>query len=333
MNRMRRFASITALVLTTGTLAAQTPASLQKAAESITKEDVARHVGLIADDSMQGRGTPSRGLELTAQYVAEQFQKLGLKPGGDNGSWIQRFPLPRDSSVTAPNTVSILEGSDPKLKNEYVVFVAHMDHLGARGKPGQADSIYNGADDNASGTAGVIELAKAFSRSGVRPRRSMIFLTVGGEERGLLGSRHFVEHPPVPFQQIVATIDLDMIGRNWADSVMVLGLQESELGAIVSRVEAAHPQLRMASVPLKWRGGSDHIPFAERGVPVLVFSSYLHKDYHQYSDSPEKIDAEKTARLLHLVFYVGQEVANVDRKPQWDSASYTKHAKRANPIE
>src|SRR6185369_15630463 len=119
---------------------------------------------------------------------------------GDSGTWFQRYPLPGDKSATAPNTVGILEGSDPKLKEEYVVFSAHMDHIGI--SSGETDSINNGADDDGSGTTAVIELAEAFSRSGARPKRSVIFLTVSGEEKGLWGSAYFAKHPPVPLKQI-----------------------------------------------------------------------------------------------------------------------------------
>ena len=133
------------------------------------------------------------------------------------------------SSLAAPNSVGILEGTDPKLKNEYVVFSAHMDHIGVT--RGQRDSINNGADDDASGTVGVIELAEAFSQPGARPKRSLIFLTVSGEEKGLWGSDYFSNNPPVPVKQIVADINIDMIGRNWPDTIVAIGKEHSDLGS------------------------------------------------------------------------------------------------------
>ncbi len=145
------------------------------------------------------------------------------------------------SSLTAPNTVGILEGTDPRLKNEYVVYSAHMDHVGIT--PGQPDSINNGADDDASGTAGVLELAEAFSRPGARPKRSLIFLTVSGEEKGLWGSDYFANNPPVPVKQLVAGINIDMIGRNWPDTIVAIGKEHSDLGTTLNRVNAAHPEL------------------------------------------------------------------------------------------
>ena len=183
------------------------------------------------------------------------------------------------SSLTAPNTVGILEGSDPALKREYLVFSAHMDHIGVT--PGLPDSVNNGADDDASGTTGVIELAEAFSRPGARPRRSIIFLTVSGEEKGLWGSRYFSEHPPVPVDRIVADLNIDMIGRNWPDTIVAIGKEHSDLGATLERVNRAHPELGMTAIDDQWPEErfyfrSDHYNFARKGVPILFFFNGVH---------------------------------------------------------
>jgi hypothetical protein len=140
------------------------------------------------------------------------------------------------SRTTAPNTVGILEGSDPRLKNEYLVYSAHMDHVGIAGqsagcRPLGADSICNGADDDASGTVAVIEAAEAFAHLKTRPKRSIIFLTVSGEEHGLWGSEYFAAHPPVPVSGLVANLNLDMVGRNWRDTIVAIGKEHSDLGA------------------------------------------------------------------------------------------------------
>jgi Zn-dependent M28 family amino/carboxypeptidase len=256
---------------------------------------------------------------MTARYIADQFRKFGLKPGGDSGTWFQRFPLLSDSTKTGPNTVGIIEGSDPKLKEEYIVFVAHMDAKGV--VSGQApDSVRNGADDNASGTAGIIELAEAFSQPGARPRRSLIFLAAGGEEKGLLGSRHFVEHPPVRREQIVTALNFDMIGR-LQDSVLVLGSGVGD-GALLKRLASEHPELQLpvASGGTVLRPGtpasSDYGSFANKEIPFIHFNTGGHADYHQVTDSPEKINVDAEARILRVAFYVGQEVANVAQRPK-----------------
>jgi len=230
-------------------------------------------------------------------------------------------------SASAPNTIGLLEGTDPKLKHEYLVFSAHMDHIGiSRGQP---DSINNGADDDGSGTAGVIELAEAFTRRGARPKRSMIFLTVSGEEKGLYGSSFFTANPTVPIADIVADLNMDMIGRNWKDTIVAIGKEQSDLGVTLNRIAAAHPELHMTPIDDRWPDEnfyfrSDHYNFARRGVPILFFFNGVHADYHRPSDSPDKIDSEKESRILQLLFYLGQEVADAPARPKWDAESYAK---------
>ena len=494
------------LVCSVPSLALAQNGALKRAAETITEADVARRIGLIAHDSMGGRATGSPGLLKTARWVAGEFRRFGLKPGGDSGTYLQSYEItrksvvaarstvsfteadgqagvkvslaegaawvggatgatargrvviiggaldpaglkpdavkdrmvvlllpaggtpPRDlntllgglsnagaagivivtssdslfgrfkagsgraalavgdgprmpavamlesaivaqvpeaadqfaqlrqspamvvapydtwdgtialqdstiSSLSSQNTVGILEGADPALRNEYLVFSAHMDHVGTTGRPMAAcraqgaDSICNGADDDASGTVGVVELAEALSRPDARPKRSMIFLTVSGEEQGLWGSDWFADHPAVPLDRIVANINLDMIGRNWPDTIAVIGKEHSDLGATLNRVNAAHPELRMTAVDDLWPQErfyfrSDHFNFARKGVPILFFFNGVHPDYHRPSDSPEKIDAEKEARILRLIYYLGQEVANAPERPKWVPESY-----------
>jgi hypothetical protein len=325
------------LAVPAGGLPAQQAAALKKAAETITSADVMRRIQVIAADSMMGRAAPSRGLELTAHYVADQFKRFGLKPGGDNGGWIQRYlsvntydlHVPRPE---VPNVAGILEGSDPQLKHEYIVMFAHMDHLGTGG--GGPDTIFNGADDNASGTAGILELAEAFRQPGMRPRRSLLFLTVSAQERRAGYSMdRFVEHlrkyRGVQFPQLVANFNFEMIGRWLSDTVLVIGLAYSDLGATFARVQASHPELRLAAmpnpVPARLHDGADHRDFlTSRGVPVLKFGgpNAGSRDYHMVTDSPEKIEAERAARILRLAFYVVHEVANAEGRPQWDPESY-----------
>ncbi len=498
---MRTASLLVLAALTPAVLAAQYDPSLASAVASITPDDVAHRVGVLAHDSMRGRDTPSPELDQAAAYVGAEFRRFGLTPGGDDGSFIQQYtvrtvrpdlsksavqaegespwfvgtdvarwrgftgpqgvtgpamvvsgmpdeadelaqldlegtvviwvvpmafgarlgrehfrafialrrlepaalilvtrvseqdfqqrmrqgvrrsqrfgsdpvtpvvqvqdptigrvlsrrgfdlrdarratdapleitPLPKLKlsvtlaetvlhEVSAPNTVGILEGSDPVLQDEYLVFSAHMDHEGV-GRPVRGDSIYNGADDNASGTVAIVELAEAFALMQPRPRRSIIFLTVSGEEKGLWGSEAFVASPPVPLEQMVANINADMVGRNWTDTISVIGKEHSDLGATLHRVADAHPELNMTPVDDLWPREnfyfrSDHIHFARRGVPILFFFNGTHEDYHRPSDEPEKIDAEKESRIVKLMFYLGLELANADARPQWDPQSY-----------
>jgi len=256
----------------------------------------------------------------------DRIRDAGQVVGQDVPSLAVKLDL-RDSvlsKTTAPNTIGVLEGADPKLRSEYLVYSAHMDHIGIT--PGQRDSINNGADDDGSGTTGVMELAEAFSRPGVRPARSILFITVSGEEKGLWGSRYFSEHPTVPLDHIVADLNIDMIGRNWRDTIVAIGKEHSDLGATLNRVNAAHPELDMTAIDDRWPEErfyfrSDHYNFARKGVPILFFFNGVHPDYHEVTDSPDKIDGEKESRILRLLFYLGQEVANAPKRPEWNPES------------
>lgn len=232
---------------------------------------------------------------------------------------------------SAPNVIGVLEGSDPQLRHEYLFFTSHMDHVGVAGMGNGctargADSICNGADDDASGTAGVVELAEAFSRMNPRPRRSMVFMAVSGEERGLWGSEHYANHPTLPLGNTVANINLDMIGRNWSDTISVIGKEHSTLGETANRVNREHPELRMSLVDDLWPGErfyfrSDHYNFARKGVPILFFFNGVHPQYHQVNDTVDLIDAEKATRIVRMIFYIGLDVANSTERPQWNPQS------------
>ena len=223
------------------------------------------------------------------------------------------------------NVVGVLEGSDPALRHEAVVFTGHIDHVGSipgRCRPSEvlpADSICNGADDNASGTVGVIELAEAFAALQPRPARTLVFAAVTAEERGLCGSRYYVEHPVIPIDRTVAELNLDMIARNPPDTVGFVGRDYTSLGSVVDRVLAAHPALGLVAAEHEGRyGASDHYPFAERGVPALFFFSGEHDDLHTAADNPARANAEQAARIVRVAFLTGLDVANAADRPVWD---------------
>ncbi len=249
----------------------------------------------------------------------------------DGGAWPDGWSAEMESTAlireeSAMNTIGWIEGSDPDLKREYVIFTAHMDHVGV-GRAVDGDSIYNGADDDASGTAVVMELAEAFAKMQPAPRRSMVFMTVSGEEKGLLGSQWYSEHPIFPLEQTVANLNMDMVGRNWQDTIAAIGKDESSLGPLVERVAAEHPELDMVVIDDQWPNEnfyfrSDHYNFARKGVPILFFFNGTHDDYHRPSDQPEKIEYDKTARLAKLLYYLGLQVANSDGRPEWVPEAY-----------
>jgi len=232
------------------------------------------------------------------------------------------LPVETVEASRAPNVVAMIPGSDPQLRNEYVVLSAHMDHVGV-GQAVNGDSIFNGADDDASGTTGILEVAEAFARLGQRPKRTIVFLHVSGEEKGLIGSQWYSDHPTLPLERIVANVNVDMIGRNASDSVVVIGKDYSTLGGVANRLAAAHPELGLTLADDIWPEErfffrSDHFNFARKEVPAIFFFSGVHPDYHRPSDEVERLDTDKAARIARMVFYIANDVANDPQRPRWD---------------
>jgi Zn-dependent M28 family amino/carboxypeptidase len=276
---------------------------------------------------------PEAEASLTASRTAAEVQVIPA------AGWTATATMAysRDERTEVPNVVGIVRGTDPALRGEYVAISAHFDHVGSRCRGvTPADSICNGADDNGSGTAGLLELAEAFANPAARPRRSIIFVAVSGEERGLWGSEYFAKHPTVPIENVVADINMDHLGRNWRDSIVVIGREHSDLGATVDQVAAANRGLGVGVLPDQWPAEriyyrSDHYNFARNGVPILFFTNGFHADYHAVTDSPDKIDAEKEARVVRLIFQTVLAVANRTQRPQWNPES-ERHIVRRRPI-
>lgn len=261
-------------------------------------------------------------LEKPVALVRASALPDGLEPGGDAaGDW--SIEIATDATLgtdRAPNVVGWVEGTDPELKTEYVVVTAHLDHLGV-GDPVEGDSIYNGADDDGSGLAAVVELAEAFAAAPAR--RSVVFMAVSGEEKGLYGSRWYAEHPVFPLERTVANVNIDMIGRNWRDTVVAVGAELSSLGETARRVAAERRELEVAVVGDRWPEQnyfqrSDHYHFARRGVPALFFFSGTHEHYHEPGDEADELDYHKTARIVRLIHHFVREVADESQPPAWD---------------
>ena len=288
-------------------------------AETITASDMRRWIERLADDSMRGRATPSPEIEQAATTIAAYLRRLGLRPGFPGDRYILHYPAPpTDSTATdsAPIVAAVLPGRDPALSAQYVAFVAHLDGLGVGPEIG-GDSIYNGADDNASGVAAVLEIAEAFVGTDPLPRRSLLFLLVSGEELKYWGSLWYVDHPSVPLADIAGLENLDMIGRNGRDTVRVGGRDLTTMGWTFSAALEAHPELGFTVVAPSPQSGSDFVPFWVMGVPWLHFFTGLHADFHKPSDEPSRVDADKAARVARLAFHTALMVSNADARPIW----------------
>lgn len=319
---LREFTLITAFFLLTSCASNTKAISIGP----LDVQSISNRIYQLADDSMRGRYTPSPELERTAWIIATHFKNLDLESGVPDNSYIQRYEIPGENKLTAPNVIGILRGTDPKLKNEYVVFSAHMDHVGV-GNAVNGDVIYNGADDNASGTSAVMEIAKAISGLRLKPKRSMIFLLVSGEEEGLWGSAWFAKNPIVPLNSIVANLNVDMIGRNQSDRIVAIGKSFSSLGNTVEKIAHKNPDLGLKVIDDPWPEESlfyrsDHYNFAVKGIPILFFFNGIHEDYHMPSDEADKINFEYIARVARLVALTGFNVANTEERPKWDKKAY-----------
>lgn len=221
------------------------------------------------------------------------------------------------------NVIGLVKGTDPKLANEYVLFSGHQDHDGTRYSV-NGDSIWNGADDNATVSAALLATARAFVRHPAP--RPILFVWHGAEERGLLGSRWYVNHPTVPHSQIIAVLNADMIGRNDPDSAALLGVQpphrnSNALADAALRVNAQLTKFKLDTIwdrpthPEGWYFRSDHLPYARVGIPAIEFSTLLHPDYHTPRDEPSRIDIPKLTKMTQWMYATGWVIATAPVRP------------------
>jgi hypothetical protein len=289
---------------------------------SITSDDLRRHAERLADDTLEGREAGSRGGQAAGHYLGREFQRHHLAGGAGSRSYYQVF------GSQYRNILGLLEGGDPKLKNEVILVGAHYDHVGygnAQNSYGPTGYIHNGADDNASGVAGLLELVEAFSRLETPPKRSILFAFWDGEEKGLLGSEHWVTHATVPLERVGLAINLDMIGRLQRNRLETFGIRSTYgLRRLISMSNAVTD----LSFDFSWtmREDSDHYSFYKRGLPVLMLHTGLHSDYHRPSDDVEKLDFAGMERVVRLLFGTVYALADEPRLYGFRSASRGENA-------
>ncbi|MEK6281217.1 MAG: M20/M25/M40 family metallo-hydrolase [Acidobacteriota bacterium] len=243
-----------------------------------------------------------------------------------------------DIAATTQNVVAVFEGSDPVLKNEYVALGAHYDHV--VGAPVNGDAIYNGADDDGSGTTALLAIAEALAKASIRPKRSVLFVWHAGEEKGLWGSRYFTEFPTIPLEKIVTQINIDMIGRSKKEGdinprnrglsgpneIYVIGskMMSTELGELTESVNKQYLNITYdfryddPADPNRFFFRSDHINYARKGIPIVFFFDGEHEDYHRPGDSPDKIDYQKMEKLTRTIYMTLWEIANRAARPKVD---------------
>ncbi len=308
----------------------------------------------LADPKMRGEG-PHFSASINPAQADKWFADSGhtiaeLLAIADKNEPLPKFPLKVTvhakvevirTKISSPNVIGVLPGSDPKLKSEYVVISAHLDHVGV-GLPINGDTIYNGAMDNASGVASLIEIAKHLKAAGIHPRRSLLFAAVTAEEKGDLGSEYFAHHPTVPEKQIVADLNMDMFLPLFRLQYLeVQGLDESTLGDDVRAVaETQHVIIQADKEPERNRFiRSDQYSFVKIGVPALafkfgwikgsdeekIFQDWIKTRYHAPSDDVDQpVDLPAAARFDHLLLLLATRVADADTRPTWKPTSFFK---------
>jgi Zn-dependent M28 family amino/carboxypeptidase len=290
--------------------------SVQPSPDNITK-----HITYLASDKMKGRGTGSKENEKAAKYVAKQFKKYALQPKGTEGYYqpftakVRRVVVP-DSLRETKNVIAFLDNGAPCT----VIIGAHFDHLGL-GKQGSSKAenpegqIHNGADDNASGVAGLLELARYFSQNKVKESCNFLFIAFGAEELGLLGSKHFVNNPTIPLNTINFMANMDMIGRYDANrGVGIGGYGTAKEWPEVFKDVKSDTKFFTDNAG---SGGSDHGSFYAKQIPVLFFHTGGHDDYHKPGDDPEKVNAIAEAGIL------GIEIQIIERALQQPKLTFS----------
>jgi hypothetical protein len=329
------------------------PTWILEAPFPVTAEEIAGHVEFLASDRMRGRGSGTAEEALAALYVASEFRKLGLAPAGANGSFEQPFSfahvVPQGTAEAAfrmemeesRNVLALLPGTHETLADEHLLIGAHLDGLGMR-----EGKLHPSADDNASGVAGLLAVARAWAKGSLRPRRSILFVAFGAEEAGMFGSGMYVNSPARPLERLVAMINLDMIGRaRFLDQrllqkgkklleipegpgVGVLGGRFSPELLSIGRAACAaddlpchapedFPDWIRKAVESFTAGRGDHAPFEEKRVPYLFFSTSESDDYHRPTDTLDKVDAGVIRRVAHAVWRTALAIDARDERPRF----------------
>jgi Zn-dependent M28 family amino/carboxypeptidase len=284
-----------------------------KAQCPITSEELKMHVSYLASDKMEGRYPGTAANTKVVNYISENFRQNGINPIKAN--YLQEFvaQLRRDSTkVKTWNVVGMIEGNDEYLKNEFIVLGAHYDHLGKLG-----EIIYNGADDNASGTAALLEISQKLGANRKFLKRSIIFIAFGAEEQGLLGSQYFTEHPLVPLEKIKLMVNIDMLGRLNNEKHVYIGgggtfpEGESMLKRLGEQTQIT-PIVHAGSV-----AGSDHVSFYKKNISVLGIHTGGHEQYHTPNDKVGLIKFDGEQKAANYIFDIIMEIASTNKNMEF----------------
>ena len=302
------------LLLTLVLLAVCVPLVAQdasKASKAITADSFHGHIKFLADPKLEGRLPGSEGAKKASDYIAEKLKSYGVEPKGDKDTYFQKATWKhRDKEYECRNVVGHIPGTDENLKDEIVIIVAHFDHVGkgAYGVQKQhRGKVCPGANDNASGTAGLLEVARAIMEGRLKLRRSVLLLAVTGEEAGLRGSKHYAAHPVFPLEKTMAVINLDQIG-GYGRGVAAMGVHMSPQfdEGLDEALKGEDIKVSRQRIP----GSGDNNSFNARYVPSLFFWTGYGDHYHSPTDTPENINKEKGAAICRVVLRLVAHLAD-----------------------
>lgn len=290
--------------------------ALKAAADTITDAELKRHIQFLASDTLQGREAGTHGGYAASSYIVDQLRKSGVAAAQRDGDYFQYF------HPNFRNILAMVPGSDEKLKDEYILVGGHYDHVGYGNRfnsRGPIGVIHNGADDNASGTAGILEVAQAISELETPLRRSILFVFWDAEEKGLLGSKHYAEFPIIPLEQIRLHLNADMIGRLRPAGFEISGWRTGAgLRQFLSRQNVDGLTLRFMYT---YKPESDHWPFFQRRVPSLMLHTGKHADYHRPSDDTHLVNLEGIRQTSRFMLNCAIAAANSDSLPTFREQS------------
>lgn len=289
------------------------------AQSDITEKEIKSHIWFLASPKMKGRFPGTAENEKVVSYLVKQFKKSGIQPY--KGSYLQEFRakirvkkgVTDTPYVQTQNVIGYIEGSDPKLKEEFIVLGAHYDHLGMGGassKKPDTTGIHYGADDNASGTAALLEIAEQLAANRKDLKRSILIIAFGAEEQGLLGSKYFTDHPLVPLSQVKLMINMDMVGRMNSEKHLYMGGAATFDGGM-ELMKSLGPQIGINPIVNAYDvGGSDHVSFYKKNVSVLGFHTGGHPQYHTPEDDRKLINIAGEKLVCDYIYKALVSVAN-----------------------
>lgn len=306
----------------------------------VTPSDLKNWISFIASDEMRGRANGSPEMKTVAGWIAEKYKEYGVKPLLADGNYIQEYSYSgrQQQKISERNVIGVIEGSDPALKDQYIIISAHFDHIGIR-KGASADSIYNGADDNGAGTCTLIAIAKALKNSGAKPGRSIVFAAFSGEENGMRGSRYFVANMPVPVKNIYADINFEMIGHSESygkGNYYMTGCKVSNLDDLIKTFKGPGNISLIDTVKVADQlfYASDNIAFSRlsmspegniTGIPSGTFATTTHAPYiHAPNDEAALFDFENMANLTEYFSEMVLWLSKSKSEISWTDPKFTR---------